>query len=93
MEQTPFSDKVSIIAEAYHDPDNKGDDLDTFFLTYDLGAPLCVAIYNGGAVANDVGEEWIEQAWEGFCELMQIDKYGKYDDWDSILDFLDDNEE
>ena len=76
MEQTPFSDKVSIIAEAY-----------------DLGAPLCVAIYNGGAVANDVGEEWIEQAWEGFCELMQIDKYGKYDDWDSILDFLDDDDE
>ena len=88
MEQTPFSDKVRIIAEAYHDQDNTGEDLDNFYLSYDLGAPLCVAIYNGGATANDIGVKWIEKAWEGFCEVMKIDKYGKYDSWDEILEFL-----
>lgn len=84
MDQTPLSDKIRIIAESRYHP--RGKNMDNFFLCYDLGAPLCVIIDAGGATANDIGVEWIEQAWEGFCEVMQIDKYGKYDDWWSIED-------
>ena len=39
-------------------------------------------------INNFVGVKWIEKAWEGFCEVMKIDKYGKYDSWDEILEFL-----
>ncbi len=90
MEQTPFSDKVTILAEAYGD-DSLRDQVEEAFYNYDLGAPLALAIYNGGAIANDVGVAWIEEAFDGLCEILQIDKYGKYDCWDDILLLLEES--
>lgn len=90
MEQTLFSDKVTILAEAYMD-DSKVDDIQEIFHHYDLGAPLCLAIYNGGATPNDVGIAWIEEAFDGLCEILQIDKYGKYECWDDILLLLEES--
>lgn len=92
MEQTPFSDKVEIIAEAYiGDPDaGHPAHMNDYFLSYDVSTSIALAIYFGGVTTiTDRGRDWIEDGWSALCELMQIDQYGEYESWQQILDFLD----
>ena len=77
---TPFSDKCKILTEFSDNFSDSDEDMwMEYFSTYNLGVPLALAVFYGGATANERGTEWINAAWIALCELLGIDHYGEYD--------------
>ena len=83
---TPFGKRVDILNDTYMNF-TEDEEWSTFFDIYDLGVPLAVAVFRGGATANDQGMVWINEAWEGLCELLQIDSHGDYKGLEEMTDF------
>jgi hypothetical protein len=81
-----FSKKCEILTEVSLTFQGE-DGWDYFFEQFDLGLPLAAAIHHGGAEANAKGIEWIDEAWEGLCEMLNIDKYGEYPNMEEMMNF------
>lgn len=91
MTNTPFSDKVFILQEFYLEfLDNEN--FREFFRLNDLGLPLAVAIYNGGAEPTANGIRWIDETWRSMCEMLKIDYLGEYATLDDVLEMAVEDE-
>lgn len=75
MSKTHFSDKCIILHDLYleHHDDPEWED---FFYMNDLGVPLAIALNMGGAVPNDMGIAWIDDAFASMCEALGIEDTG-----------------
>lgn len=81
---TPFSKRVEILNDLYMD---HYDNYDEFISDNDLGVPLAVLMIQGCAIPSDDGVGFINQSFDAFCELLDIDNHGEYEDIDSMIDF------
>lgn len=81
---TPFSKRVEILSDLYIE---YSVDYSDFISDNDLGVPLAVSIVQGCATPTDRGELFINQSFDAFCELLDIDNYGDYNDIDSMIAF------
>jgi len=81
---TPFSKRVEILSDLYME---YYVDYEQFIEDNDLGVPLAVLITLGCATASATGIEMINQSFDSFCELLDIDNHGEYEDIDSMIEF------
>lgn len=86
MTNTPFSNRVNILADVFAFYGEE-EDWQYFIRRYDLAIPLAVCISYGGATATPKGVEWINEAWDALCELFQIDSHGNYENLERMTDF------
>ena len=79
MSKTTFSNKCRILGELwmwYKDTDNEA--WAEFFSWADIGCPLSYNVWQGLANATTEGKEIINNTWDVFCEMIEIDIEGKY---------------
>ncbi len=83
---TPFGKRVEILNDTYA---SFADDheWESFFDIYDLGVPLAAAVFRGGATATEEGIKWIDEAWDGLCEMLEIDSHGEYNGLQEMSNF------
>lgn len=88
MDKTPFSKKCEIITMFI---DSVGDQswAQGFVRFYDLGIPFAIGYHNNHIIINESGNDFVEAAWEGLCELLGVDSYGNYDSLESIMEFAE----
>jgi hypothetical protein len=60
---------------------------DTFFLYFDLAIPFAIGFDSGMLTLTESGEAMVNNAWDAFCDLIQIDSYGEYADLSSMISF------
>lgn len=79
-----FPARCKILAEFYGD--YRGDDkyLD-FFEANDLGLPLAFAIYSKLVETSTQAEKIINETWKAFCDLLNLDYEGDFDDLAKML--------
>jgi hypothetical protein len=88
MDKTPFSKKCEILAEALLDW-KENETFGDFFEGYDLGGYYASGVYYGHITVNEKGQEFIEQTWQEFCELLVVDHHGYYTSFEDLLGMAD----
>ena len=84
-----FGKKVDILADLYLEY-NEDEAFADFFQMNNLGVPLALALRAGGVdTLTEDGERWINESWDDFCDLLQVDPEGEYTGIDGILEFSD----
>jgi len=53
----------------------------------DLGFPAAVLVVNGAVTLTDAGRSFIEQTWQSFCEVVEVDHYGEYSSLEDVMTF------
>jgi len=86
MDSTPFSKRCEIITN-FTDIANTESWAQGFFDFYDLGVPFAIGSNGGMITLNDDGIRYVNDAWEGMCELLGVDPYGQYADIRDIMQF------
>lgn len=81
---TPFSKRVEILSDLYM---GYYGNYEEFIDDNDLGVPLAVAIIQGCATPTEKGVGFINESFDSFCELLDIDNYGDYEDIDAMIEF------
>lgn len=87
MSKTTFSTKCDILGSLwtfYKDTDNET--WANFFAWADIGLPLAYQVWQGLATAKPEGKEIIENTWVVFCEMIDIDPEGKYENLQGAFD-------
>jgi hypothetical protein len=86
MDKTPFSKKCEIITLFV---DSVGDQSWTqgFMQFYDLGIAFSIGANGNHITIHDSGKKYVEQAWEGLCELLGVDSYGNYESIEYLMEF------
>jgi hypothetical protein len=80
----PFPDRCKILAEFYGD--YRGDDkYSNFFEANELGLPLSFAVYSKLVDTSTQAEKIISETWKEFCDLLNLDYDGVFDDLAQIL--------
>lgn len=84
MSKTPFSDKVTILAELwlnYREQAAQDEAWSSFFAYNDIALPMSYCLAENLVLLNeeDAGKEIIEETWKIFCEYIDIDVDGKYE--------------
>ena len=87
MDNTRFSNKCKVLSEFWLNWRDE-DEFYDFFDFYDLGMPLAALVFGEYATVTDTGVIAIEEAWDGFCALFDIDKYGEFSSLDEVLEFV-----
>ena len=57
-----------------------------FIEVNDTGVPCAYLLIGGQAILTDSGMDSVEQTWQAFCDLLEIDSYGDYDGLDAMMD-------
>jgi hypothetical protein len=89
MKQTPFSDRVEILAVfwlVFRDLTTEDEGWVNFFIEKDVGLPLAYIISRGYAEQTIMGETLINQTWIDFCAALQVDPDGYYADLTALFD-------
>lgn len=84
MTNTPFSKRVEILSDLYME---NSEEYEEFISDNDIGVPLSVLITQGCATPSDKGIEYINQSFDSFCELLDIDRHGDYNSFDEMIEF------
>lgn len=85
--KTAFSTKCEILGNLwmwYKDTDHEN--WKEFFTWADLGLPLAYTVWQNLATAKTEGKSIVEETWNVFCELIDIDPNGQYTDLASAMD-------
>jgi hypothetical protein len=80
MDNTPFSKKCEILGRLhifYGDTDNAG--WKDFFAWSDLGLPMAWMASSGLVTVKTEGKQYVNDAWDMFCTLINIDANAKYE--------------
>ena len=90
MNKTNFSEKCSILGDLWlnYREDIVGNEAwETFFAFNDISLPLSYMIDRGLALVSGDGqaEEYIDETWEMFCEYIEIDPEGWYQNIDEAF--------
>lgn len=86
MDKTPFSKRVEILHDFYMDYSGS-EEYDEFISLNDLGFPAAILLYTDAATLTDKGMTHVNDTWNAFCELLEVDSYGEYDNLDSLMEF------
>jgi hypothetical protein len=82
MSKTTFSDKCRILGDFwldYREDASKDENWAKFFEYADMGLPLAFLIDRGYADnATDIGTEVIDETWNVFCEMCDVDADAAY---------------
>lgn len=89
MSKTPFLSKCVILAELwsnYREEAEKHPTWNDFFTWADIGLPLAYQVANGYAKTTTSGHDIIDETWDVFCEIIDIDAEKKYDNLAAAFD-------
>jgi hypothetical protein len=90
MSKTTFSSKATILGDLWleYREDIKGNkDWEEFFTWADIALPLSFMVSKGYAgEPTDDGVEMIEQAWDVFCKMIEIEADIEYADLGECFD-------
>ena len=83
MNKTGFSEKCQILGDLwlfYKDNVLGNKEWEDFFAVNDVALPLCYMIANDIAIVSGDGqaEQFIDETWDMFCEYIEIDPEGWY---------------
>lgn len=94
MTNTPFSKKCAILAD-FASAVSGEDWTKDFFDFHDLGIPFAIGQSQGyiTIIPNTQGEQYVNDTWIAFCDLLGIDHYGDYDSLAEIIELQQDDEE
>lgn len=79
MSKTNFSTKCEVLGSLwtwYNDTDNET--WREFFDWADIGLPLAYMVWQDLATAKPEAKKIIEETWDVFCEMIEIDANGEY---------------
>jgi hypothetical protein len=86
MDKTPFSKKCEIIT-LFVDVVGNQSWTHGFIQYYDLGIAFSIGFNGNHITVNESGEKFVEQAWDGLCELLGVDSYGNYESLEALMEF------
>lgn len=89
MSKTPFSKKCEILGSLwilYRDDDAMADSWVEFFAWADVALPLSYMIWQNVATPKGDGKKFVEESWNVFCGMLNIDADAK---WDSLQHMFD----
>ena len=64
-----------------------------FVIYNDLGIPLAQAVTYELAEPTEAGEEVIVETWNNFCNMLDVDPDGEYEDLDDLIDQYEDDDQ
>lgn len=79
-----FMRNFSFMPETYNH-----DDFIHFRIYNDLGVPLAQAFEYGLIKLEPDGERLVNETWENFCNMLEVDPDGEYDDISDIVTMMD----
>jgi hypothetical protein len=59
------------------------------FDSHDIGFPLAYHVWSGLATVTDDGARYIEQTWNDFCSMYEVDPYNEFNTLDEFLSFYE----
>ena len=89
MSKTPFSKKCEILGNVwlFYREDAQADETwSRYFEVYDIGLPLSYMIWSDIASINDGNEQYVEEAWDDLCAIINVDPEGQYENLQHIFD-------
>ena len=89
MDSTPFSKRVEILGDFYADICENDEVMSTAFIQeYRDTLWICLAATVGYITIHDSFRYAIDDAWVSFCNFLSIDKYGDYDNYSTLMEFV-----
>ena len=90
MSNTPFSKKCEIMKDYWleYRQDFASDGWEVIFV-YDMGFPAALLYLDEAATLNDKGIGYVEDAWVGMCNYMEVDELGDYDSYSHMQEIAD----
>lgn len=82
MSKTHFSNKCYVLGELwlyYREQAQQHSEWKDFFEWADIALPLAFMSWQELATVNPQAEQYIEDAWVTFCEMIEIDADAEYD--------------
>lgn len=76
---TSIKIKCEVLYELYMDYSDDPRYSD-FLQVHDIGIPCAYLLVTDKAILTDSGRESVEETWQEFCNLLEIDSYGDYED-------------
>lgn len=91
MNKTRFSEKCSILGDLwlyYREDAARNETWGNFFMYNDVALPLAYMISQDLALVSGDGraEEYIDETWDMFCEFIEIDPDGWYQNINEAFD-------
>lgn len=93
MSKTAFSKKCEILGKVWFkhvivkkDQDSMTQEWKDFFMQGAVSLPLAYVVSENYAVIEDASEYHIEDMWNIFCNLLNVDPSHSYSSLDKILD-------
>lgn len=79
---------IDIMGEFYHD-NRTNEAWQPFFTAYDVGIPLAYLGWVGLATPTDDAVQYIDEAWQAFCEVFGVDHYNDFESLSDFTEFVD----
>lgn len=79
---------LDIMGEFY-DRERSNPDWLEWFLLNDITVPLAWLCFRGIASPTDEAIPFVNETWQSFCNVFQIDYLADFDNLDSMLEFID----
>jgi len=82
MSKTPFSKRVEILCDFYinySEDESMEEGWKEYFSLFDIGLPLAFMAQVGIAEPTEKGKEYIDKAWEAYCNNLGINSEEKYE--------------
>ncbi len=82
MSKTPFSKRVEILCDFYinySEDESLEEGWKEYFSLFDIGLPLAFMTQVGIAEPTEKGKEYIDKAWEAYCNNLGINSEENYE--------------
>lgn len=86
MDNTPFSKRCEIITN-FTDIAMGESWAQGFFDYFDLGVAFAIGVNGDMLTLKDEGVRYVNDTWDGMCELLGVDNYGTYDSIRDVMQF------
>ena len=80
-----FETRCEILYHFYMEYAGDADFID-FIELQDMGIPCAYLLMTDKVILTDSGRESVEETWQAFCDLLEIDSYGDYDGIDAMME-------
>jgi hypothetical protein len=86
MSSTPFSKQCEILKDYYLNNRFENSDYGDITAVYDLGFPAAMLYIDNAATLTDKGIQYVTEAWQGVCDLLEIDPLGDYESYNYMME-------
>lgn len=86
--KTPFSKRCEILGQVwvyYREDANDQPAWKDFFDWADIGLPLAYSVWQGYVSTKDSAKVLVDETWDVFCSMINVDAHGKYSDLSDIF--------